>query len=121
MTNGIFKRLNPRAYARAKTVMSTLSATGFEWSVKLIGTPHYSVGIATELNNDCCIYEDQEAILYFSDGPDDQPYIRRGSTVIHSGVKKLETGDVISFKFLPDTKKLIINWVRNRYSSSTNV
>ena len=52
ITHGIFKRSIGRfgdaiAHARAADSMSTQSATGFEWSVKLIGGTNFYVGIAS--------------------------------------------------------------------------
>ena len=119
----MFKRSNIRAYARATTMMSTQSATGFEWSVKLIGT-HFYVGIASKLQPRILIcHYDPEAILYHSPGISPRhrisPDIRRGSTLIHSCQGTLQSGDVVRFKFQPDAKKLIIYLVRD--SSSTNV
>ena len=125
MTNGIFKRSGTYAYARATTVMSTQSETGFEWSVKLIGT-HFYVGIASKLQPRILIcHYDPEAILYHSPGISPRhrisPDIRRGSTTIHSCLGTPQSGDVVRFKFQPDAKKLIIYWVRKRDSSSTNL
>ena len=120
MTNGIFKRSGYNSYARATTVMSTQSETVFAWSVKLIRGAHFAVGIASKLEKDTCIYDfDREAILFHADGPFVD--IRRGLTKTHSGLKPLHSGDVISFRFQPVIKKLIINWVRTRDSSSTNL
>ena len=107
----MFKRSNIRAYARAATMMSSQSATGFEWSVQLIGS-NFAVGIASKLSPDTVIHADQEAILLHSTSF--CAFIRRGSTNIHSNLKKVQRGDVVSFKFQPDAKKLIINWVRGR-------
>ena len=112
MTNGIFKRSGGFSYARSAIVMSTQSASGFEWTVKLIGTWHLVVGIASKLNEPgTAIYDyDQEAILYYSGNF--SPDIRRGSTSIHSSLGTPQSGDVIRFKFQPNIKKLIIYWVR---------
>ena len=106
--------------------MSTNSATGFEWSVKLIGTWHFAVGIATMLQRDTTIYTyDQEAILFNANnqraGGHYSPDIRRGTTTIHSHLRKPRNGDVIRFKFQPDAKRLIIYWVRKKDSSSNNL
>ena len=120
MINGKFERLDRFAYARAQVVMSTQSATGFEWSVKLIGASFFTVGIASKLEPDKPIDDnDQEAIVYYA--YDFVSDIRRGSTAIYSDLKKVNSGDVIRFKFQPDAKKLIIHWVRNRNSSSANL
>lgn len=122
VTNGIFKRLDTLGFARASTVMSTNSASGFKWSVKLIGTSHFTVGIASQLNRGSVIHDDQNAIVYVSDSRgSDTPCIKRGSTTIHTDLKEVQTGDVISFEFQPDTKKLIIDWVRNENCSSINL
>ena len=98
--------------------MSTQSATGFEWSVRLIGTQRFSIGIASRLEPDTAIYSnDQEAILYYLGSSSSD--IRRGSTTIYSLLGKSRSGDVVRFKFQPDAKKLIIYWVRKIDSSST--
>ena len=124
MTNGIFKRSGSYSYARATTVMSTQSSTGFEWSVKLIGRfgRHFAVGIASRLMPETAIYSyDQEAILYYSGTGNSSSDIKRGSTSIYLCQRTPQSGDVVRFKFQPDTKKLIIYWVRKRVSSSTNL
>jgi len=113
--NGVFKRYNTLGYARASTVMSTQSSTGFKWSVKLFGS-YFTVGIASKLNPDTSIYDDQEAIAF--DGSGTTAYIRHGRNIVHSGLGKLDSGDVISFEFQPDIKKLIIDRVRNKKYSS---
>ena len=96
--------------------MSTQSTTSYEWSLKLIGT-HFTIGIASQSNRDSPIHHyDENAIVYVSDPSSNKSIIRRGSTTIHSGLKGLDSGDVISFRFQPDTKKLIIDWVRTRDS-----
>ena len=110
MTNGIFKRLNSHAYARTKNSMSTQSATVFEWSVKLIGSSLFNAGIATQFQRESLNLEvyDENAILY-------RPIKRAivlGSNTIHSNLTEHKTGDIISFKFQPHTKKLVINSVR---------
>lgn len=120
MTNGIFKRSGRYSYARATNMMSTQSETGFEWSVKLIGISKFAVGIASKLHPGTGIDDnDQEAIVYYA--YDFISDIIRGSTTIYSDLKKVNSGDVIRFKFQPDAKKLIIHWVRNRNSSSANL
>ena len=115
MTNGIFKRLDPLAYARASTVMSTQSVTTFEWSVKLIGYPSFGIGIASELDPGSYICDhDQEAIMvdaYYVDEDTDYTDIKRGQAEIYSGLEKPKTEDVIHFKFQPGTKTLVIEWV----------
>ena len=125
MTNGIFKRLDYLAYARASTVMSTQSLTNFEWSVKLIGSPYFGIGIASELDPGSFICDDdQKAIMVDAynmeagdvdadnvDVDDDNIEIKRGHSGICWDLKKPQTGDVIHFKFQPGTKKLVIEWV----------
>ena len=111
MINGKFERLDRFAYARAQVVMSTQSATGFEWSVQLIGSS-FAVGIASKLTPDTVIHADQESISLHSTSS--FAYFRRGPIIIYSGLRKVQTGDVVGFKFQPDAKKLIINWVRSR-------
>ena len=88
--------------------MSTQSAMGFEWSVKLIGDKSFCVGIASKLSAGTSIgTTDRNAILYSSNI--DSPFIRIGKdSIIHSNLPKQKTGDVIHFKFQPLTKKLII-------------
>ena len=112
MTKNIFKRSNIRAYARAATMMSTQSATSSEWSVQLIGSS-FAVGIASKLSPDTIIHADHEAILLHSRSH--SAFVRRGWDSMHTGLRKVKIGDVISFKFQPDAKKLIIYWVRNRF------
>ena len=114
MTNGIFKRLDPLAYARASTVMSTQSVTTFEWSVKLIGYPSFGIGIASELDPEFFIcVNDQEAIMVDAyNGADvGDVDIKRGHGEIYSDLKKPQTEDVIHFKFQSGTKTLVIEWV----------
>ena len=88
--------------------MSTQSAMGFEWSVKLIGDKSFCVGITSKLSAGTSIGStDRNAILYLSNN--DSPFIRIGKdSIIHSNLPKQKTGDVIHFKFQPLTKKLII-------------
>lgn len=120
MKDWLFTRLDTHGYARASTVLSTESTTGYEWSVKLVGDPHFVVGIASKLNSGSLINNfDGEAILFHIDGP--YVNIKRGSTIIHTGLKRVHSGDVISFKFQPVTKKLIIDRVRNIQFSSINL
>ena len=99
------------AYARATHVMATQSTRNYEWSVKLIGDTHFYVGIASKLMPDSLIYQtDENAILFFSN--DGSPVIKIGSKTIHSNLTEQKTGDVIHFKFQPQTKKLVIEAVR---------
>ena len=101
------------AHARAADVMSTQSAMGFEWSVKLIGDKQFYVGIASVLNPRRLCEMDLNAILYYSNGT--SPVIQIGTRVIHSNLLEQKTGDVIHFKFQPQTKKLVIELVRHFY------
>ena len=114
MTNGIFKTSADSAHARAQVVMSTKSDIGFEWSIKLIDTGSFSVGVASMLKpNDSEIYlYDKNAILYsrylcryFNE-------IRVGSKTMHSNLTSHKNGDVIRFRFQPQSKKLLIDLVR---------
>ena len=56
------------AYSRAINVMSTESATDFEWSVKIVGKHHFQVGIASEFKQEMNYINayDQNAIIYSS-------------------------------------------------------
>ena len=84
------------------------------------GISRFAVGIASKLHPGTGIDgHDQEAIVYYA--YDFVSDIRRGSTAIYSDLKKVNSGDVIRFKFQPDAKKLFIYWVRNRNSSSANL
>ena len=111
MTDGIFKRNDQFACARATEIMSTKSETDFEWSVKLIGN-YFRVGIASQLKpeNSSILDYDQNAILYNSGR--DLPVIFIGSNIIHKNLPKHKTGDVIKFRFEPQRKKLVIDLVR---------
>ena len=106
MTNGIFKPSTGYAYARAPGVMSTKSEIGFEWSVKLIGTGSLYVGIASQQNS--FGPDDQNAIEYSTFFND----IRVGSNSMHSNLTSHKNGDVIRFRFQPQSKKLLIDLVR---------
>ena len=66
--------------------MSTRSATGFEWSIKLIGDTDFYVGIACELKREPALIcdKDVKAILYYSNG--NSPVIQIGTRVIHSNL-----------------------------------
>ena len=117
MTENKFKKAGGGAYARATNVMSTQSGTDFEWSVKLIGTDYFYVGIASQLRrevNDIFDY-DRNTILYnstFNDGSGYSPVIQIGSNLIHSHLTSHKTGDIIRFRFKPKAKKLVIDLVR---------
>ena len=103
------------AYTRAADVMSTQSAIGFEWSIKLIGDTQFYVGIASQLKSASLICNaDENAILFYSNNR--SPVIQKGTVVIHSNLTEQKTEDVIHFKFQPQTKKLIIQAVRASFS-----
>ena len=110
MTNGVFNPSDSYAYARAAKIMSTKSETEFEWSLKLMGTGYIAVGIASQSPPKSSeIYDsDQNAILYTNPNST----IKTGSNVIHSGLRKCATGDIICFRFQPHVKKLVIYLVR---------
>ena len=112
MTNGIFKPLGTFSHARAPDVMSTQSAVGFEWTIKLIGGSGASfyVGIASVLKPEQSnIYSyDQNSVLYSTYYRD----IRVGTTPLYSKLTRHKNGDVIRFRFQPQTKKLLIDLVR---------
>ena len=93
--------------------MSTKSATGFQWSIKLIGDTHFYVGIASKLEREQSLIceTDSKAILYYSNIS--SPVIQIGRRFVHSNLTEQKTGDVIHFQFLPQTKKLVIELVRN--------
>ena len=112
MNNGIFERVNDYAYARAADVMSTKSAIGFEWSVKLIGRSHFVVGIASQplpKSNSQLLKTYQNAILYCSN--EDRTIIFSKPRVLYPNQRQVN-GDVVRFKFQPQRKKLIIELVR---------
>ena len=100
------------AFARAADVMSTRSAIGFEWSIKLNGVGHFYVGIASQVvkQDSWIIQIDQNAILYHSDVS--SPVIKIGNNTILSNLTQQKAGDVIHFEFRPKTKKLVIELVR---------
>ena len=107
----IFKRIistkHPIASVRAPEIMNTKSETEFQWSVELTGTRLFHVGIATTLQRSkehICKY-DFEAIYYSSGG-----YVCDGRKTIQVSDKNHEdrSGDVISFKFQPQSKKLYV-------------
>lgn len=109
MTNGIFRPSTIFAYARASWEMSTKSDIGFEWSIKLIGTGSFSVGVASQLLQEKTYLDfyDQNAILYSTNG-----YICVGIKTMHSNLTSHKNGDVIRFRFQPQSKKLLIDLVR---------
>ena len=113
MINGLFKSLENYGHARATNDMSTQSSTDFEWSVKLVSGWNFCVGIASQLKRENIFINtnDQNAILYRSyEGH--KPDIKVGSYIIHRDVTKHKTGDVIRFRFQPQSKKLLIDLVR---------
>ena len=110
MRNGIFRPSDFCGYTRAANVMSTESATEFEWSVKLLGTANIDVGIASQLEpkkTDIRKF-DQNAIFYSSYASE----IRNGLNTMYKFPTKYRSGDVIRFRFQPHAKKLLINSVR---------
>ena len=109
VTNGIFKRLGSWAYARSTETMSIESGDHYEWSVELIGSQYFYVGIATRLDNGCSSIQsnDPNAILFNSNRND--PIIFIGTRTIHSGLRPQQTGDIIRFAFNPVAKKLEID------------
>ena len=120
MTDGLFKTSGLYGYARAAVVMSTQSETVFEWSVKLIGPGCFRVGIASELrqNRHNSIYDyDRNSILYTSQ----HSGICIGPNKIHSPPAKHKAGDVVHFRFQPQTKKFVFRLVRISKSSPTNL
>ena len=116
VVNGKFKRNDTGrsltfGHARAADLMSTQSAMGFKWSVKLIGDKSFHVGITSKLTSGSFLSStDRNAILYSSN--DNSPQITIGNDTIHSNLPKQKTGDVIHFEFQPVAKKLIIELVR---------
>ena len=103
MTNGVFKSLGWFSHARAQNVMSTRSASDFEWSVKLIGTASFIVGIASMIKTEVSkIFSyDPNSVLYSTFYSD----IRVGSKQLISNLTDHTDGDVIRFRFQPQTKK----------------
>ena len=121
MTNGIFKSLNWLSHARAQNFMSTQSTNGFEWSVKLIGVGFFNVGIASMIKPEESLISlyDPNSVLYCTKGTSKEVkktskdvYIKVGSKKLHSNLTKHKDGDVIRFRFQPQTKKLLIDLVR---------
>ena len=114
MTNGIFKRSGKFGATRATNIMSTQSSSDFEWSVKLIcsDNSYFDVGIASifKLENAAIENYDETAILYCSNNS--SSIIMSRKNTIHSNLPQYTTGDVIRFRFQPQTKKLIIELVR---------
>ena len=110
--NGVFKPSKDFAFARAGNVMSTESATDFEWSVKINGQANFHVGIASKFKPEMIDINnyDENAIVYT--GSLTNSSIRIGSKKIYSILKKHNTGDVICFRFQAHEKKLVIYLVR---------
>ena len=115
MTNDKFERVNEFAYARAADLMSTQSAIGFEWSVKLIGHAHFVVGIGSRLvkSNAYIHATDHNTILYCSNNG--SAAILNRSRIMYPNLQRQETGDVIRFKFQPHIKKLLIQLKDKQY------
>ena len=92
--------------------MSTRSPNDFEWSVKLISGSCFCVGIASKLKRkDSLIDEyDSNAILYYCTTRFESE-ISIGMGTVHSNLKEYESGDVIRFRFQPQTKKLLVDLV----------
>ena len=107
MTNGIFKRTDIYGYARAAVVMSTQSETVFEWSVKVGYHTAFRVGIASQLRREAreICGDDENAILYGTHKGPSNPGITVGPNQIHSYPAKTKDGDVVHFRFQPQTKK----------------
>ena len=102
--------MNSHAYARATNIMSTQSETNFEWSIKLIGTGSFRVGITSQLqqrDGKSIVDYDRNAILYSSSGR-----IRIGSNQIHSNLPEQKDGDIVHFKFESQTRKLVMVRIR---------
>ena len=113
--------------------MSTRSPTDFEWSVKLIfGRSSFCVGIASELNREGSYIDeyDSNAIFYYCWSPSECGIgnLSNGMGIVHhsreyesgeyegntnpeGNLKEYESGDVIRFRFQPQTKKLLIDLV----------
>ena len=93
--------------------MSTNSENDFEWSVKLFGEWGFEVGIASlqiKQKNDWICWYDQNAVLYNSYNLGSM--ITVGSNHTHDDLPMHEDGDIIRFRFQPQTKKLVIDLVR---------
>ena len=90
--------------------MSTQSEAVFEWSVKLIRVGSFRMGVASHLQQvqDNIFHYDKNAILYTSA----HAGICIGSNQIHSQPGKCKAGDVVHFRFLPQTKKFVVRLVR---------
>ena len=86
--------------------MSTQSATGFEWSVKLVGAG-FRTGIASqlELGNIDFYTNDKNAILYCPSSKT----IKNESKLFHSNLPERKDEDVMRFRFQPHAKKLVVN------------
>ena len=115
MKNGIFQRVDDDliyVYARAADVMSTKSAIGFEWTVKLIGHSSFAVGITSQLKpNTYVLTSDPNSILYCSNNG--LTVIYGSSKLLYRNLQKQETGEIVHFKFQPQRKKLVIELVRH--------
>ena len=103
--------VNGFGYARAAVVMSTQSETVFEWSVKLIrSSGSFRMGIASQLQQvERNIFNyDENAILYTTY----HAGICIGSNKIHSQPGPYRVGDVVHFRFQPQTKTFVVRLVR---------
>lgn len=123
MTNAIFKTTGNYGYARAAVVMSTQSETVFEWSVKVLCDSGFRVGIASQLRQEANEIDgyDENAILYGThNGGSSNPGITVGSNRIHSHPAQAKYGDVVNFRFQPQTKKFVVRLVRISKFSQTN-
>ena len=88
--------------------MNTKSETEFQWSVKLTGDQFFHVGLATKFKcrNERIYNHDSEAIFYSSVGN-----VLVGQKH-HRNLPEQHSGDIISFRFHPQTKKLFIRLTR---------
>ena len=94
-------------------MMSTKSAIGFEWSVKLIGHSNFVVGIASgPLQKFTSLRDrlDQNAILYCSNNGSKHLSTIITRTRIVDLKQRQVTGDVARFKFQPQRKNLSLSW-----------
>ena len=95
--------------------MSTKSKIDFEWSVKVLCGAPFRVGIASQLRQDAKeIYNyDKNAILHGTHaGSFPNTGITVGSNRIHSHPVRHINGDVVHFRFQPQTKKFVVRLVR---------
>ena len=116
VSNGIFVRTGPNACTRSRFVMNTESMFDIEWSIKLVGADFFYAGIASQLRMESANIKDydEHAILYQSYDTD---VVKKGSHTIYDNLIDQKDGDIINFKFRPNSKKLIIELVRKRFFS----